>query len=59
MTGGGTVAIPSLCHLCQQPTTMSCSMCGRPVCPDHIERFSRMCVTCLMPRGRPPHGPAQ
>jgi len=47
------VAVPALCHVCGAPATAACSMCGRPTCDRDMERFSRMCVSCLAPRRGP------
>jgi len=40
----------TVCHVCGAPTVATCSMCGRPTCERDMERFSRMCATCLAPR---------
>ena len=38
--------VASLCHLCQAPTTVSCRVCGKAVCPEHMEPGG-MCHACM------------
>ncbi|HOE53199.1 MAG TPA: hypothetical protein PKO24_06175 [Methanomassiliicoccales archaeon] len=35
-----------LCSLCSKPARYSCSLCGRPVCLEHFDRYAHLCYHC-------------
>jgi hypothetical protein len=32
--------------LCSKPARYSCSLCGRPVCLEHFDRYAHLCYHC-------------
>lgn len=45
------------CYVCGRPSTLSCKMCGKIVCPEHADRYTGLCQACTggkRGRGRDP-----
>ena len=45
-----------LCHVCGKPARNTCSLCGRPVCDDDMDRATGACK--MHSRGRRAGHPA-
>jgi hypothetical protein len=43
---GGNLTVLGLCAYCDAPTSESCSLCGRAICPDHAADDEPLCVDC-------------
>lgn len=48
---GGTLNVVGLCAYCETPTLVTCRLCGRAACPDHVSEDEMLCLDCR--RGRP------
>lgn len=40
------LSVSGLCAQCETPTTMTCRLCGRPVCFDHVVEDEMVCGDC-------------
>lgn len=43
---GGTLRVEGLCAYCEAPTRVTCRLCGRAACADHVVEGEEVCMTC-------------